>query len=183
MSEDSDSEEVQCTAEEVLYCGVCGLPPEFCEYGTTVPACRDWLAQNHPDVHAELAGEGEAKSAGAAAGGKEAAGGGAAKETKLPGGKTKKKAEPMVVVSRSQRNKRKFVTNVAGLEGFGVKHKEASKLFANRFACGASVVKTQQGESIDIQGDVVGDIADLLAEKFSIKESSITILEDKKKKS
>jgi len=34
----------------MLYCGVCGLPPEYCEYGTSFDKCIPWLKQNVPDI-------------------------------------------------------------------------------------------------------------------------------------
>jgi len=37
-------------AKIVLYCGVCGLPPEYCEYGTSFDKCIPWLKQNVPDI-------------------------------------------------------------------------------------------------------------------------------------
>ena len=40
---------------EVLYCGACGMPPEYCEYGPDFEShCDPWLCKTHPDVHAKL---------------------------------------------------------------------------------------------------------------------------------
>eukprot|EP00903_Cladosiphon_okamuranus_P013608 g12673.t2 len=36
----------------VWYCGVCGLPPEYCEYGSTGAECRAWAEANCPEVFA-----------------------------------------------------------------------------------------------------------------------------------
>jgi density-regulated protein DRP1 len=59
---------------------------------------------------------------------------------------------PQVVLESHTRNKKKCVTTVTGLEGFGVKLSEAAKLFGKKFACGASVVKNATGtEQIDMQ--------------------------------
>lgn len=77
-----------------------------------------------------------------------------------------------------ERNKRKFVTGVYGLEAFGasficnsggvqeslwgdadVDLKKAAKLFANKFATGASVTKNASGDDeIVIQGDVADEV-------------------------
>eukprot|EP00568_Trieres_chinensis_P010530 CAMPEP_0183307596 /NCGR_PEP_ID=MMETSP0160_2-20130417/18209_1 /TAXON_ID=2839 ORGANISM="Odontella Sinensis, Strain Grunow 1884" /NCGR_SAMPLE_ID=MMETSP0160_2 /ASSEMBLY_ACC=CAM_ASM_000250 /LENGTH=255 /DNA_ID=CAMNT_0025471209 /DNA_START=58 /DNA_END=825 /DNA_ORIENTATION=- len=39
----------------VLYCGACGMPPEYCEYGPDYEShCKPWIIKNHPDVHAKL---------------------------------------------------------------------------------------------------------------------------------
>ena len=65
-----------------------------------------------------------------------------------------------VIIKRSERNKRKFVTGVHGLESFGVDLKKAAKLFANKFATGASLHKNPQGEDeIIIQGDVSDEVS------------------------
>jgi density-regulated protein DRP1 len=41
--------------------------------------------------------------------------------------------------------------------------KKAAKMFANRFACGSSVTKNNQGkDEIVVQGDVIDDVRDLI---------------------
>jgi density-regulated protein DRP1 len=38
------------------YCGKCGMPPEYCEYGPDFEThCDPWLLQNHPELHEALA--------------------------------------------------------------------------------------------------------------------------------
>ena len=49
----------------------------------------------------------------------------------------------------------------------GVKPREAAKLFANRYACGASVVKGK-GDQIDVQGDILSSISELLLKKYQV---------------
>jgi density-regulated protein DRP1 len=40
----------------VVYCGACGMPPEYCEYGPDFEThCLPWLKQHHPDLCEELA--------------------------------------------------------------------------------------------------------------------------------
>uniref|UniRef100_A0A7R9W360 SUI1 domain-containing protein n=1 Tax=Pseudictyota dubia TaxID=2749911 RepID=A0A7R9W360_9STRA len=42
-------------ARTVLYCGQCGMPPEYCEYGPDFEShCNPWLLKNHPDLYARL---------------------------------------------------------------------------------------------------------------------------------
>jgi translation initiation factor 1 (eIF-1/SUI1) len=73
-------------------------------------------------------------------------------EKKLPGGKVKKKQKAQIVLESHTRNKKKCVTTVTGLDGFGVKLGDAAKLFGKKFACGASVVKDATGmQQIDMQ--------------------------------
>jgi density-regulated protein DRP1 len=41
---------------EVVYCGKCGMPPEYCEYGPDFEThCEPWLLRHHPELHAQLA--------------------------------------------------------------------------------------------------------------------------------
>jgi density-regulated protein DRP1 len=55
------------------------------------------------------------------------------------------------------------VTTVFGLNIFGVDMKKAAKMFANKFACGASVAKNNQGlDEIVVQGDFSDEIHDLI---------------------
>jgi len=37
-------------AQTVIYCGICGLPPEYCEYGPTFEKCIPWLKENISDI-------------------------------------------------------------------------------------------------------------------------------------
>ena len=72
----------------------------------------------------------------------------------MPGnkGKKKKSSKSEVVLERNTRNKKKCVTTISGLDQFGVKLSEASKLFGKKFASGASIVKNAEGkEQIDVQ--------------------------------
>ena len=65
-ADDSDGEEAMGAGagafKSVVYCGVCGMPPEYCEWGPGEPeACAAWLATNHPgffEVRRLLRGEG-----------------------------------------------------------------------------------------------------------------------------
>jgi len=101
----------------------------------------------------------------------------------LPGGKLKKKDPMTVTVARVQRNKRKYVTVVRGLENFGVKLGDASKAFSKKFSCGASVVKGSMGsDEIDVQGDVSDDLAEFLESQFKVPFDVIVFDEGKKAK-
>ncbi|KAE9448781.1 hypothetical protein C3L33_19321, partial [Rhododendron williamsianum] len=48
---------------QVLYCGVCGLPAEYCEFGPDFEKCKPWLIHNAPDVYPDLLKEANAKDA------------------------------------------------------------------------------------------------------------------------
>jgi len=42
------------TSVNVVYCGVCGLPPEYCEFGPSYDTCLHWLSDNHPDLFEQI---------------------------------------------------------------------------------------------------------------------------------
>ncbi|KAG0791970.1 hypothetical protein G6F62_001461 [Rhizopus arrhizus] len=75
----------------------------------------------------------------------------------------KKKMASRVIIKRNERNKRKCVTSIYGLDIFGVDLKKAAKMFANRFACGSSVAKNNQGQDeIVVQGDFSDELYQLI---------------------
>lgn len=63
-----------------------------------------------------------------------------------PKKKTGMAVETRVIIAKIQRQKRKFVTAVAGLESVpGLKIKDAAKLFGRKFSSGASVQESASG--------------------------------------
>ena len=88
-----------------------------------------------------------------------------------------------MTIKRIERNKRKYVTAVSGLEAFGLDLKKVSKDFGKKFATGSSVTKLPSGgEEIVVQGDVSDEIEEFLLEKYSeIPEDNIELVEVKKK--
>ncbi|KAK1598037.1 density-regulated protein DRP1 [Colletotrichum navitas] len=174
----------------VIYCGVCTLPPEYCEYGGTVKKCQDWLEKHHPDLYARIWSQ-EALEAATASlsvdAQKRAAKDAQKKAAKAEAAEAKqadKLAKSVVTIKRIERNKRKFVTSVSGLESFGLENKKVAKEFGKKFATGSSVTKTPSGgEEIVVQGDVSDEIEEFLLEKYKeIPEDNIELVEDKKKK-
>jgi density-regulated protein len=90
-----------------------------------------------------------------------------------------------VIIKRVERNKRKYVTAVSGLEAFGLDLKKVAKDFGKKFATGSSVTKTAAGgEEIVVQGDVSEEIEEYLVENYDgkVPEDNIELVEDKKKK-
>ncbi|WQF85070.1 Putative SUI1 domain, DENR family, SUI1 domain superfamily protein [Colletotrichum destructivum] len=174
----------------VTYCGVCTLPPEYCEYGGTVKKCQDWLEKHHPDLYAIIWSP-EALEAATASlsvdAQKRAAKDAQKKAAKAEAAEAKqadKLAKSVVTIKRIERNKRKYVTSVSGLESFGLENKKVAKEFGKKFATGSSVTKTPSGgEEIVVQGDVSDEIEEFLLEKYKeIPEDNIELVEDKKKK-
>ncbi|KAK4117221.1 translation machinery-associated protein 22 [Canariomyces notabilis] len=175
---------------EVVYCGVCTLPPEYCEYGGTVKKCQEWLEKHHPELYQRIWSPEalEAATASLSVAAQERAAKDAAKKAaKAEAAEQKhadKLAKSVVTIKRIERNKRKFVTAVSGLEAFGLDLKKVAKDFGKKFATGSSVTKTPSGgEEIVVQGDVSGEIEEFLLEKYKdIPEDNIELVEDKKKK-
>ncbi|KAK7354649.1 hypothetical protein VNO80_20114 [Phaseolus coccineus] len=180
----------------VLYCGVCSLPPEYCEFGSDFEKCKPWLIQNVPDLYPNLLKEANDKEADKVSdklqstGISSGAGDGAASSAprqeevkRLPGGKIKKKEKQEVIIEKVVRNKRKCITTVKGLELFGVKLSDASKKLGKKFATGASVVKgPTEKEQIDVQGDIAYDIVEFITDTWpDVPETAIFFIEDGRK--
>ncbi|PIB02055.1 Translation machinery-associated protein 22 [Cercospora beticola] len=176
---------------KVTYCGVCSLPPEYCEYGGTTKKCEEWLLKNAPTLHSQLYSE-EALSQNLSTLSVDAqkraekdAQKKAAKAEAAEARDAEKRAASKITIKRVERNKRKYVTEISGLEAFGLELKKVAKEFGKKFATGSSVTKTASGgEEITVQGDVADDVAEWLAENHeNIPEDNVEIVEDKKKKS
>lgn len=157
----------------VEYDAITGVPSEFNEYlpADTTEYKRWKAAQEGPEALAALTLKDKD---------------GNEIEKQLPGGKVKKKQKAQVVLESHTRNKKKCVTTVMGLEGFGVKLAEASKLFGKKFACGASVTKSATGtEQIDMQGEFVDKLAELIIKTYgtsnNISKSDVYFIQDKKR--
>ena len=104
---------------------------------------------NAPDVAAKLGWVSEQDTA---EGGEAAAAGGDGDAGKAGKQKGKKEAVREVHVSSKQRQKKKYVCTVRGLEAFGIKLPDACKVFKKKFSTGASVTETpDQKEEIEIQ--------------------------------
>ncbi|KAI4141755.1 MAG: hypothetical protein LQ340_007551 [Diploschistes diacapsis] len=175
----------------VVYCGVCSLPPEYCEFGGTVKKCEEWLEKNHKDMHDRLYSEAANLSTLSVDAQKRAAKDAAKKEAKAAAAESKlqeKLSASKITIKRIERNKRKYVTAVSGLETFGFDLKKVSKDFGKKFATGSSVTKTPAGgEEITVQGDLSDEIFDMLVDgegyKDKVPEDNVECVEDKKKKS
>ncbi|XP_059171947.1 density-regulated protein homolog [Physella acuta] len=171
---------------QVLYCGECGVPVEYCENYPTYEKCKAWLEKNLPDEFEKL----KVDKTSPTAGGVEEDGGSESKEEgeekkkrQTRGGKAimkaKKKMEPQGVKLWTQtRGKKKKVTIIVGLASYEIDLKEASKFFAGKFSCGSSI---SGDDEIVVQGDVKDELFDILPEKWKIiDEDDIEDCGDKK---
>ena len=159
-----------------------GVPSEFNEF--LPAACEEfkrWKAAQEGGVEAQLAqlavdgGEGAEPAAAAAPA--------AAPPPEKKSSSKKKKKEAAVVLERNTRNKKKCITTITGLDLFGVKLAEASKLFGKKFASGASVTKNAEGQGqIDVQGDFLDQAAELILKQFKeVKRLDVYFLDGKTK--
>lgn len=97
----------------VVYCPKCTLPPEYCEHGPCFEQCLPWILKNFPQV---LSDEMLATMLGEVDVAEEEK-----PKKKNKGPKLKKSVEvatgkTQVVIAKVQRQKRKFITAVAGLD-------------------------------------------------------------------
>ncbi|KAI9593523.1 translation initiation factor SUI1 [Syncephalis fuscata] len=156
--------------QEVVYCEVCTLPPEYCEFGSTLTKCQQWLKDHDEAWFEQLYGDAQVNDADA--------GGKAEKKPAWGGMGISKKSKPpanRVIIKRIERNRRKHVTSIFGLHLFDVDLKKAAKMFANRFACGSSVTKNNQGkDEIVVQGDVTDDVRELILSTWPVVTSYLT---------
>ncbi|KAI7927922.1 hypothetical protein M0657_002630 [Pyricularia oryzae] len=163
---------------------------EYCEYGGTVKKCQDWLQRNNQEMYDRIWSP-EALQAATAALSVEAQQR-AEKDAKKKAAKAEaaeakhadKLKKSVVTVKRIERNKRKYVTSVSGLESFGLELKKVAKDFGKKFATGSSVTKVASGgEEIVVQGDVSDEIKEFIVEKYKdVPEDNIELVDDKKNK-
>lgn len=171
------------------YCTVCGGPFEYCAWDTRFNECKaafkEANAEAFPDEAALLAEMERLGLEGNGSGKKKKGGGGASEEGDSGGKKGKKKASATVLVELTNRNKRKFVTTVKGLEAFAVDPSAAAKDFGKKFASGAAFQKGKNGlpDQIEIQGNCRDELPAFIHKKFPhVALSSIFIVGDDGKK-
>ncbi|OLL25193.1 Translation machinery-associated protein 22 [Neolecta irregularis DAH-3] len=174
-------------AKIIVYCKICSFPPEYCEFGSTVQKCKDWLSASHIDIFNRLYSDEALASTTANLSIEEKL-----KIEKLQAkaaAKTEreeaKKASSKVYIKRQERSKRKHITAISGLETFGVDLKAIAKMLGKKFATGASVAKVAGGigEEIVVQGDLSQEILEFIQSKIKeVPEDNIILLEEKAKK-
>ncbi|KAG8219080.1 eukaryotic translation initiation factor 1-like protein [Butyriboletus roseoflavus] len=215
-STDQQLEEPQALQPvQVLYCEICTFPPEYCEFGSSLTRCKEWLQAAHPQLFEKYYSEEALQSKlgtlslEAQAKLEEDTAKKEAKAEAKADAALKKKMASQITIKRIERNKRKFVTAIHGLEAFGglfaraftsesfvdkysvcvidVELKKAAKFLAQKFATGASVTKNAQGQDeIVVQGDVSDEVLELIESNTGvfkgIPAANVEIVEDKKKK-
>lgn len=176
----------------VVYCGVCTLPPEYCEYGGQHKRCKGWLESTHPDLFAKLySSEQVANEVGSLSLERQEelnqkVQRQVAKEEAKAERELAKKLSSKILIKRIERNRRKHVIVISGLDQINADMKKMSKTFASKFATGASVTKSPEGkDEIVIQGDVGEEVEAYLNDylkKENLADIHIELIEDKKRK-
>ena len=88
---------------------------------------------------------------------------------------SKKQKQRQIIVKITDRNKRKHVTTISGLDMYEVDIKKLSKECSKKFACSSSVNKNAEGkEEVIIQGDVGDGVIKLLTDNYKVPEDEIT---------
>lgn len=178
--------------KEVLYCGICSFPPEYCEFGLSFNRCKQWLNENHQELFNQLYSEEALANATSTLSleKEKAISDDLAKKQQKEEAKRErelaKKLSSKVIIKRIERNKRKHIISISGLEVFDVELKKLSKQLSSKFATGCSITKTaDKKEEILVQGDLSDEakefIENLLKEK-GLDEVKVEQIDDKKLK-
>ena len=162
------------TAVEVIYCGVCSLPLEYCVFGQRYEECIVWRQSNLDEEQIAKSLNGNSAGSDEAEGNKKKGIG-----PKKKGGPSK---EQRVSIHRIQRQKRKFVTQIVGLDTIpDLNLKDTAKMFGKKFASGCSVSDIPAGgKEIVIQGDVYLELPEILINKCKIDPAVLFIQDEPK---
>ncbi|KAK6456698.1 translation machinery-associated protein 22 [Scheffersomyces xylosifermentans] len=182
----------EIVAKEIIYCEVCSYPPEYCEFGVSFKRCKEWLLEAHPDLYEKLYSDDAlaSKVSTLSVEREEKISQDLAKKQLKEEAKQErelqKKLASKVLIKRIERNRRKHIISISGLEVFNIDMKKLSKTFASKFATGASVIKNaEKKEEILVQGDVSDEAKDYiekLLEEKGLNGVEVEQIDEKKKK-
>uniref|UniRef100_A0A0N4Z1X3 SUI1 domain-containing protein n=1 Tax=Parastrongyloides trichosuri TaxID=131310 RepID=A0A0N4Z1X3_PARTI len=155
----------------VDYCEDCTMPHEYCEYSgkKCKTACVQEATENvgemtidDNDVEKKIDDD---------------------KKHQKRGGKgfkeIDKDAPKTIILQKASRGKNKNVTVIKNLATHKVELKAATKFFSSKFACGSSIIGTDE---VVIQGDVVDELFDVIPAKWKhITEDDLEDAGDAKK--
>ncbi|CAI5759540.1 unnamed protein product [Candida verbasci] len=176
--------------KSVLYCKICSWPPEYCEFGSSFKRCQAWLQENNEDLYNQLYSNANLSN--------QLSSLSIEKEAKLSADLEKKQAKEeakaekelakklmsKITIKRIERNKRKHIISISGMEVLEMDLKKICKTFANKFATGSTVQKNAEGKNdILIQGDVsdeAKEIIEKLLTEQGLKDVKIEQVDDKK---
>lgn len=151
----------------VLYCEVCTLPVEYCEFGKTLKKCKMALEASNLAVYNALYGNAKEGSSSLSQEKESAISESLAKMQLKEERKQLRVQEELkhhkIIIKRIPRTKHKHIIAVANLEVLDMDLKKLAKQFASKFATGASVAKNaEKKDEVVIQGDVAEGVEALL---------------------
>ncbi|CCW63443.1 unnamed protein product [Phytomonas sp. EM1] len=158
---------------EVLYCPFCTFPAEMCEFGGMMDKCRPWLLEHAPEF-ADADNLGRKRRILTE---KEHI------EAMIAGKGIKKALERRVVLEVGKRAGARKTTTITGMDLFGFNLKDLSKEWRKTFSCGVGVREAAEGayqDCIDIQGDILTKLVDILLNKYQIPKEAIYHIVNKK---
>lgn len=168
---------------ETIYCGVCTIPVEFCEFGKTFKKCKAWLEEANIEQFNSLYGEETGKPTSSLSSEREAQiSSSLAKMQLKEERKQEREAENLknskILIKRIPRTKHKHIVAISNLEilGADIDMKKIAKQFASKFATGSSVSKNaEKKDEIVIQGDVANEVEEYLLDLMKKKGIDVKI--------
>lgn len=156
---------------KVMYCPNCTFPIEMCEYSGMFEKCKPFLI--------ELIGE-EALAKITDKGRKRKILTEAEKLEAMLAREGKGKLQKQVTMDVKSRGNGRFTTYVRGLDLFGINMKDICKDFKKAFATGAGIA-SEPGklDAVEVQGDFVSEIAEIIMKRFNVPKDSIFKTEGK----
>lgn len=178
LSDDEDDDVVITKLEpiSVSYCPICSFPAEMCEYSGMFDKCKPWLMEQLAAEEAAALADAEEK------GRKRRPLTEHEKLDNLLAGKGKKKIQQVITLDCKTRSGKKRVTIITGLDLFGLNMSDVSRDFKKMFSCGAGIVEEPgQLPAVEVQGDIVSQLCDLLPTKYKIPKEAIFYMDGKTK--
>lgn len=163
-----------------IYCGICTLPVEFCEFGKTFKKCKLWLEDTNPEKFNNLYGSNVNNTSSLSSEKENQISSSLAKMQLKEERKQEREAENLknskILIKRIPRTKHKHIVAISNLDilGSDIDMKKIAKSFASKFATGSSVSKNaEKKDEIVIQGDVAEEVEEYLT--ALMKEKGIEV--------
>lgn len=160
---------------ETVYCNVCTLPVQFCQFTKTFEECKKALKKQNSEAFAELYPEEVEEECSEESS--------EASETVAVDHTKKHK----ITIQKAIRSKTKGCTYIEYLQDYDIDLKEFSQKAKKKFGCGSGLIKfetlpTKYQEVVEIQGDIRDQIIEWIGKEYGISADNITTGGDVKKK-
>ena len=135
--------------KEVHYCPACTVPAEYCALvSRDLDDCKDILKKDNPSLYGVIY-EGREEELVEESKGKK-------KKNKNLTTKKEITKDTEIKVTKFKRGGKKMVTQISGLDSFGINLKDFSKKLGKKFACGNAIVKDEVTDEQVVQ--LLGEI-------------------------